>query len=301
MPISTAVGVIQGASRLIGYTSSVSALAALLATRQFVMTDIFTISTAGGQVFTLTSYDQAVIWKGIVYTNLSLQVEGLRTKRAVGLSIDEQDITINATRDMQVGGIAWLDLIAAGFLDFGQIKRERIFGSAPGVWVGSVNLFSGFVSTVKSIASTQATLTVKSMLNLLNLPMPRNSWQLNCLHTLYDAGCALIKDSFKVVGSAAAGSTPSTVVWNGATASYFNLGTITWNAGTANAGLSRTIRSSDGGVLNLILPLPNVPGVGDGFLAYPGCDKTLTTCTNKFNNAANNLSMPFIPPATVAV
>src|SRR6266404_3227694 len=143
MPISTTVGVIQGASRLIGYTSNVSALTALLATRQFVMTDLFTISTASGQVFTFTSYDQPVIWNRIVYTNLSLQVEGLRTKRAVGLSIDEQDITINATRDMQVGGIAWLDLIAAGFLDFGQIKRDRIFGSAPGVWVGTVNLFSG--------------------------------------------------------------------------------------------------------------------------------------------------------------
>lgn len=83
---------------------------------------------------------------------------------------------------------------------------------------------------------------------------------------------------------------------------YFDQGTITFTSG-ANSGITRTVRlyeNASGQVL-LWLALPNAPSAGDAFNIAPGCDKTLSTCTNKFGNSINYGAFPFIPPAESAI
>jgi hypothetical protein len=41
--------------------------------------------------------------------------------------------------------------------------------------------------------------------------------------------------------------------------------------------------------------LPYAPAAGDAFNAYPGCDRTLITCQDTFNNIINFSGVPFIP------
>lgn len=41
--------------------------------------------------------------------------------------------------------------------------------------------------------------------------------------------------------------------------------------------------------------LPYVPLPGESFTMYPGCDKTMKTCDNKFNNIINYAGEPFVP------
>jgi hypothetical protein len=41
--------------------------------------------------------------------------------------------------------------------------------------------------------------------------------------------------------------------------------------------------------------------VGDEFQLLPGCDRTLATCTNVFNNSAHFGGFPYIPTPETAV
>lgn len=45
----------------------------------------------------------------------------------------------------------------------------------------------------------------------------------------------------------------------------------------------------------LYLALPNDIQVGDELRLYPGCDKTLATCRDKFDNVINFRGEPFVP------
>jgi len=77
---------------------------------------------------------------------------------------------------------------------------------------------------------------------------------------------------------------------------YFTLGRITFTTGVL-AGISRNVKAyqGSGGVFTLPYPLPSAPVAGVGFTALPGCDKTIPTCTVKFNNLKRNRSYPYIP------
>ncbi len=295
-------GAISSQAMLNGVGMGANAFAALLASRQFVMADLFTITLARtGQTLTFTNIDRPVWWNNTYYDPYSLAIQGLQFKKSVGLTVDEQAISLSATRDLLINGRPWFDEIANGLLDHAEIRRERVFApdwnSTP---VGSVILFDGIVSTIDSLTTTQCQLKVKSYLSLLNQPMPRNSWQTSCLHTLFDAGCTLSKPAYQVIGQVGAGSTVNTLNWNGATSGYYWQGTITFTSGP-NTGLSRTIKLATGSQLMFHLPLPWMPLTGDSFFAYPGCDKTYQTCKNRFNNTANNRSYPFIPTPTIAL
>jgi len=298
----TGAGGVQGKTLLSGFGLGANALKVLLATRQFVMADLFTITLARtGQNLRFTNADRPVWWNNTFYDPYSLAIDGLQFKKSVGLSVDEQTITLSATRDRLINNRPWFDEIANGLLDHAEIRRERVFApdwnSPP---VGSVILFDGIVSTIDSLTATQCQLKVKSYLSLLNQPMPRNSWQTSCLHTLFDAGCKLSKAAYQVVGVVGAGSTVNTLNWGGATSGVYWQGMISFTSGP-NMGLSRTIKLATGSQLMLHLPLPWMPVAGDLFFAYPGCDKTYLTCQNRFNNTANNRSYPYIPSATLSI
>ena len=48
-------------------------------------------------------------------------------------------------------------------------------------------------------------------------------------------------------------------------------------------------------ILTLTPPLLAPPAPGDAFTAWPGCNRALSTCRNKFNNAGNFRGFPWIP------
>lgn len=300
-PTPSAVAISARAS-LIATAQSSNAFAILLATRQFVMADLFTITLGRtGQTLNYTSLDRPLWYQGTYFDAFSLQISGLQFKKSVGLVVDEQSITISATRDMLVNGRPWFGEIANGLLDNAEIRRLRVFAAD---WhspiVGSVILFDGIVSTIDSLTATQCQLKVKSYLSLLNQPMPRNSWQSSCLHTLFDAGCGLSRAAYQLTGSVESGSTVSTINWSGATPGYYWQGTVQFISGP-NTGLTRTIKLSTGSQLLFHLPLPEAPLSGDAFYAWPGCDKTFSTCQSRFKNTAHNRSYPYIPSPTIAL
>lgn len=278
-----------------------SALQELLRSqRQFICADLFTITRRSSDVLHLTTADRVVTSNGLSYTPYGVQLSGLRYRITAGLDADEQTVLIAAERTQLLDGQPFLDAVRSGALDGASIRRARAYMEAWGEVVGEVTLFTGYVSAVRSITRTQAELSVKSNLALLDQPMPRRQWQSACVHTLYDANCGLPKSSYTHDGVVDAASSTTVVHWAGATSGNYWQGTILFTSG-ANAGQRRTIKNSTGLAFVLSYPLPQAPQIGDTFAASWGCDKTLQTCQNRFGNTSRNTSMPFIPSSEMGL
>ena len=77
--------------------------------------------------------------------------------------------------------------------------------------------------------------------------------------------------------------------------------TFSGSAATGNFGQSRTITQLSGGTISLLKAWLEPVAVGDGFQLLPGCDHTLATCQNSFNNLSHFGGFPYIPPPELAV
>ena len=78
------------------------------------------------------------------------------------------------------------------------------------------------------------------------------------------------------------------------TSGYYSAGEVQWTSG-ANIGLSMEVKEYLNGQVTLMLPMPFTVQAGDTFKAIAGCDKTITTCCNRFANAVNFRGEPYIP------
>ena len=279
----------------------VAALAAARAARDapLIMADCFTLTLRTGTVLTLTNADVPVTLGGTTFLANSILIDGLGFNCALGLDVDEQQVTLAARPTDTIGGVPALVAIHRGALDGCTVRRERAFltsWTAPPL--GSVVLFQGRVTSVDSVGRTSATVTVASDLVLLDIDMPRNLYQPTCVHALYDAGCGLQRSAWGKPGTVAAGSGAAQIVWAGADPKFAQ-GTLAFTSGVL-AGQTVGIKTVSAGALALAYPLSALPAVGDGFTAYPGCDRTQATCAAKFNNTANFRGFPFVPPPAAA-
>jgi uncharacterized phage protein (TIGR02218 family) len=183
-------------------------------------------------------------------------------------------------------------------MDGAAIKLERVFYPSWGqTATGGYTLFTGVVSNIE-LGRTHAKLTVLSYLEYLQVQWPAMLYMPQCVWQLFNPGCGLSRGIWAVSGAVVAGTLGinsfSTNLTN--VDDYFDLGVIIFTSGN-NSGVSRTIKSFQhtNGIVNTILPLPNLPVATDAFQIYPGCDHQLTTCTNKFNNAAKYRGFQYIP------
>ncbi|AKU43206.1 hypothetical protein RCSPARTAN_23 [Rhodobacter phage RcSpartan] len=126
----------------------------------------------------------------------------------------------------------------------------------------------------------------------------RQRYQITCPHALYGRGCNLEKNDFDTTGSVT--NVTNAVVTVPAAAGfadgYFSSGIFEDNAGNL-----RFILSHVGSQLTLIRPMndlinyANANGYPIACRIFPGCDRTTTTCKNRFDNLNNYGGFPFIP------
>lgn len=254
------------------------ALITILNSQQFYKADLYTITLNSGTILRYTDADGDLIVGANTFICTGPIITRGTTRIVPGIEVDTLDISIRPKDTDLISGITFQQFTQNGGFDGAYIQVDRIFMSTFGdTTPGVINRFYGRVSDSQPSRS-EIVLTVKSLLELLNTMMPRNLYQFNCVHTLFDAGCTLSKASFASNSSATSGSTASTINCGLAQAvDFFKLGTIIWLTG-ANAGVTRTIKDYSPGVLKLSLALQFVPTIGDTFTVYPGCDKQQTTC-----------------------
>lgn len=155
-------------------------------------------------------------------------------------------------------------------------------------WVGQVSAISGS-------DRSKIVFTCHDPLFILNQQMPKNMYQSGCRHTLFDVNCTLLASSFQSLNSVASGSTQSSIVCATALGTLpYAQGRLTFTSGQNN-GLSCSIKSVSGNTLALVVPTIFPIATGDTFTLLPGCDKTLATCVNPYNNKINFGGEPFTP------
>jgi uncharacterized phage protein (TIGR02218 family) len=263
--------------------------------QQFLMADLFTFTLIGGGVVRYTTAGSDIVLDGHTYLANDVIIKRSRIRTMIGVEVDTLDLTVIAQSTHLLGGVPWLTAARNGALDGAYVRVSRLFMTAWGdVSLGAPLLFEGRVASLE-VGRTEARLHVNSLLEVLNIQMPRNLYQPGCLNTLYDASCTLVKASNGTASSVS--STSSTTVINcglSQAAGFFDLGTITFTSGINN-GVQRSVKSYAPGVVYLIAPLLLAPGVGDTFTAYAGCDKKQATCSGKFSNLVNFRGFPYVP------
>ncbi len=269
--------------------------------QDFEMADLWTLTLNGGGVVRWTDADVPVIANGNTYAVGPVISRGTITEK-IGLEVATLDLTIAADASDLINGVPVIPFIAARGLDGANVRLDRAFLSSWNVpVVGTALRFSGRVTSIGDIGGSTARITVSAWTILLNVNMPANLYQTACMHSIYDAGCALDPAAFAVSGALSGTPTASTFATTlSPTANDFAQGRIVFTSGACN-GVSATVKSNDGtGHFTLIRALPAVPAAGDTFTAYPGCDLTRSRCLTRFNNLLRRKATDFVPvPETI--
>lgn len=276
----------------------------LATARSFVMADLYTIVLASGQVLRYTDAGLQLYYAGHNYSASGPLIKRTGVRAVRGIEVDTLNVTFTAGLSDTVLGESVLPFIAGGGFDGATLNLARAFMADWGQQViGTVTRFIGRVAEVDPVDREQATVTVKSPMELLDTKVPRGVYQPSCLRTVYSADCGVNRALFQTAGTVQAGSNTALRINSNVMAEqgWFDQGVIRFVNG-ANAGVARTVRRQTGdGAVTMILGVPAVPVPGDQFLIYPGCPRTLDACTHKFGNRARYRGMPFIPVAETSI
>jgi uncharacterized phage protein (TIGR02218 family) len=153
----------------------------------------------------------------------------------------------------------------------------------------------GWDGTVIGIRPRGRTAVVRSSSQLgerLRTSLPSVVVQPTCNHFLYDAHCAVTRIPFSLLVSGISGNTLTLNSTGGAPDDWFRAGEIVRDLD----GERRTIVDQVGAVLTLFSTFGTLAN-GDAVTVYAGCDHTVQTCSDKFNNVVNFGGMPSIQPS----
>ncbi|NNH88178.1 DUF2163 domain-containing protein [Acinetobacter terrae] len=278
-------------------------LIALLDADQFLMADLYTITTVQNDVYRYTNYDYDLVVGSHVYKSDGPIISREGISLSLGIEVDNLSVTIDVTDDQTFEGIRVVQAFHNGQMDGARFKLERIFmnmNTPTDTSAGTIKLFEGRLIEPELDRNT-ISVSVASDLDDLNVQMPRNLYQPSCTNTLFDSACGLLRQNHVVSTTIESGSTASRILCTvNQPQGWFTQGVIEFLDG-GNKGLKRTVRLHESGALLLTLPLLEEPLPGQRIKVYPGCDKRLETCDNRFNNRSRFRGAPFIPVPETAV
>jgi hypothetical protein len=286
---------------------------ALLATRSFNFTDLFTITPLVGSPLRLTDARKPVTVVPVggtirqTYQTGSVIIKGLRSHTKIGVSADEQQITLDYRNEPDYQGrLSWPEALKLGYLDGATVQRDRAVAAhwaddLDYPWLGVFPMFRGVFSGLSEVGRQTATISVKSELNALGIQMPRDLFLPNCKNTWGDLHCGVDQSIYAQIVTISAGTPTATFLpWTGASADFVE-GKVYIDNGDGVTRV-RKIQRADTTGLWLVFPLDFLPIIGSTFTAYPGCAGTTARCL--FFHGADWVNRfagtPFIPVAESA-
>ena len=267
-------------------TPSASFLAKL-AEKKLNLCEIFEIELTNDKTYYFTTLDKDITFGEQKYTALPISRDIISAK--MNLEIDTTNLSIsNITQSLA-------QEVENNVLEGAKVTVKRVFYDD--VETDFITLFVGYASSEYN--RKVLTLRCSSILNSLNIQVPRNLYQEACNFQLFDTNCGLVQASYKHTGSATENSTNNFYVVDSAlsfAAGYYDLGEIKITSGDNN-GVRKMIRVCDLTTKKLTVGVPfrYMVKSGDTYEAYPGCDKTPATCKDKFSNQDNFFGFTYIP------
>lgn len=284
----------------------------LLATKQFIFAECFTIIPLAGSplLYTSAQQDTTVVPVGggpgrVTYKAKEVLITGLRYQTGIGVEVDQQSVDISYGDGLLwQAALTFSQALRLGRMDGATIQRDRFFAPEWAgqytEWIAGVPMFTGLSSTLDKVGSISAKINVKSSLVLLDVEMPRDLWQPQCKHTWGDVGCGLNQGTFVVQTTVPAGSTRTTILFPAATIE-FAMGKVHIE-GQDNVTRVRTILSVVAGVsVDVIYPLDFDPQTGQDVAFYPNCRREYARCgLYHIDPEQSFLGFPFVPVVETA-
>ena len=231
----------------------------------------------GTKQWLYTSGDAEVTFEGKKYQPLYIK-RGAFTKTS---DIRKSTIDIEVARDNAVSALFRTGWLSGAMLL--TIYRHHYEDS------DFVAIWKGRVTSCKWSGST-ATLISDSIQTVFKRAGLRRVYQVGCPHVHFRQGCELDRaDYLHAAEVTEANGAQLTITGASAKpANYFLGGMLEYN------GEYQMIVAHSGGSITL---LANIPGlvIGSEVSAWPGCDRTLTTCDGKYGNTINFGGLPFLP------
>lgn len=268
-------------------TPSASFLAKL-AEQKLNLCEIFTIELTNDKNYYFTTLDKDITFGEQLYTALPITRDAISAK--MNLEIDTTSLSIsNITQSLA-------QEVENNILEGAKVTIKRVFYDD--IETDFITLFVGYASSEYN--RNVLTLKCSSILNSLNVKVPRNLYQEACNFQLFDSNCGLDSAHYREVGTASEDAANNfDVIGNHphqAEAGYYDLGEV-WITSGQNSGIRKMIRVCSGNTLTVAVPFRYPIKLGDTYWCWPGCDKCATTCDTKFGNKDNFFGFIFIPRA----
>lgn len=278
----------------------------LLSRTPFWTADLYTMQLTNGQTLYLTISDQPIVANGITY-----QAVGPQIKRGTWVVKYTQEVP-TLTFMMYSTGVDFVDSVGnvlnikqgahEGLFDYAYIELDRAFMPTFGdVSLGTVLLFGGRTAGLQ-ITALGIQFNAKGDNVLMQQYMPKNTFQLGCIHRLYDAGCTLVQSDFTITQGVGTGAANVIFLpWSAppSTPANYVQGTVQITSGQGE-GQIRSIVAADSTGISLVYPLYTLPAPGDLMAVSQGCPKTQAACASQFSNLAHYRGFPYIPPVETA-
>lgn len=243
------------------------------------------ITCKGESVIALTSFDKEFEYDGNIY----------KPYLSAGILKDETNFSINTKENIL--SVFDSDLITEeqlinGKLDSADIEIFLLNYESPED--EKLILKKGFISKIIH-DDNKFIIEISGYSSLLKNKITQN-FSPNCRAKLGDSKCKINIEDFTFAGSVTAVISRSIFkdTSRNEAKSYFDKGIIKFTSG-ANNGIIKEVLEYGDDEIKTLTPFPNDIETGDTYEIIAGCDKNLSTCIAKFNNAVNFRGEPHIP------
>ncbi len=210
-------------------------------------------------------------------------------RQSSDLAVDNFDVDFLLDFD----GTEEADLIG-GLYDFADI--EVFLVNYNDLTMGSIPMIRGTIGEI-TINRGQANAEIRGLAQALQQGV-LEQYSPTCRADLGDSECKVNLAAFTVTGSLTSLTSNKQFADSSRTEAndHFNGGLLTWTSGNNNQ-LKMEVKDFNGanGEFTLYQAMPKPIQVGDTYSVYRGCDKTLATCKNIFNNVVNFRGEPHVP------
>lgn len=266
------------------------ALAGHLAQEVTTLATCWKLSRRDGQIFGFTDHDADVVFEGVTY-----QAETGFSPSAVQNTADLRVDNLDMEGMLAAGSLTEAD-IHAGLYDFASIDVFMV--NYKDLTQGALRLRRGWLGEV-ALGQHAFVAEVRGLTQKLSQLMGE-LYSSSCRATLGDGRCKVALAAHTVDGVVSmAGEMGFSDAGRSEATGLFNFGKVTFSSG-ANAGISMEVKEyvlqpGLGGTFSLVLPLPYSVQAGDAYQVSKGCDKTLASCSGRFNNVVNFRGEPLVP------
>lgn len=252
---------------------------------------------------------------------------GIATGKPVRLYLFERGVRkwayCTADRDIESGGVAYLGMavIDDGLRQSGESSADLLTVTMPAslefldqyrlqpptdeIFVTVRDLhwpslyarvrWSGSVQAIKRTSDAEVEVICRSWLAMMDEAGLRQVYGRACPHTLYDHRCQVSRAAVAVTAevSSVSGRSVASASFASLDSGYLTGGYLEVSIG--DGLLERYGIEAHAGAAVQLLDLPVGVVVGEKVTVYPGCDRTIMMCEERYHNSYNYGGQPHIP------